>query len=88
MTNVIVARQRNIQVSTNATGGIIQTSVPVTIKGTPTLASGNTLLKIENLQNVDSANEQDGSFLIYNANTAKWVARTVELNYDLDGGTF
>ena len=88
MTNVIVARQRNIQVSSNATGGIIQTSVPVTIKGTPTLASGNTLLKIKNLQNVDSANEQDGSLLVYHANTAKWVAQKVELNSDLDGGTF
>jgi hypothetical protein len=87
MTNVIVARQRNIQVSTNATGGIIQTTVPVTLKGTPTLMTGNANLKVENLTNVISTNEEDGATLVYQANSGNFVVQKVNLG-DLDGGTF
>ena len=35
MVNVVVSRKRNVKVSTNATAGVIDTSIPVTLKNTP-----------------------------------------------------
>lgn len=85
MTNVVVSRQRNIQISTNATAGIIQTSVPVTLQNVPTLISGQ--MSVENLTNVDSTNEQDGSTLVYHANTKTYVVEPLLISA-VDGGTF
>lgn len=87
MTNVVVARQRNIQVSTNATGGIIQTSVPVTLQSVPTLMSGNTRLKLEDLVDVDVGSEVDGATLVYHANTETFVIEKANIG-EVDGGTF
>ena len=38
--NVVVARKRTVQVSTNATAGIIDSTTPVTLKPSPSVSSG------------------------------------------------
>ena len=91
MTNIVVGRQRNIHITSNATAGIIQTTVPVTLKNTPTLISGNSTLRVENLTNVNSAIETDGSTLVYDAETATFIVEPLNLSNlvgALDGGTF
>jgi hypothetical protein len=87
MTNIVVARQRNIQVSTNATGGIIQTTVPVTLQSVPTLSSANTRLKLEDLIDVDVGSEVEGATLVYHANTDSFVIEPATID-KIDGGTF
>jgi hypothetical protein len=89
VTNVIVSRKRNVKVSSNATAGIIDTTVPVTLKATPTIVSGATTL--ESLTDVVSDNETTGDTLVYNSVTKQWVAQKLDITNvtgSLDGGTF
>ena len=74
MTNTITIKVNNL--------GGVTSQLPVTIKNLPTLVSGT--LKLEGLTNIDSTQEENGSTLIYNSVTGKWVA--VPLN--VDGGNF
>jgi len=86
MVNVVVAKKRTVQVSTNATAGVLNTVTPVTLKNTPT----TTATKLENLQDIDFSNEIDGAVLVYQANTNSYVFQTVAgiNSNNLDGGTF
>lgn len=91
MTNVVVAKQRTIHVSTNATGGIINTVVPVTLKNTPTIFSGNGVSTFAHLQDVVTINETDGSTVIYDAISNKYIVKPLDLANTigtLDGGVF
>lgn len=88
MVNVVVARKRTIQVSTNATAGIIDSTTPVVLKNTPTLISGG-VDRLDHLKDVDATTELDGSTLIYDANTDKYVVRKIDFgDVGLDGGNF
>ena len=88
MVNVIVGRKRTVQVSTNTTAGVIDTSTPVVLKNAPTLSSAT---RLDGLQDVVATGETDKATLVYDAATDKYVVKQLEfgdLTGDLDGGTF
>jgi len=90
VTNVIVSKKRNVKISTNATAGIIDTTVPVTLKAIPTIISGGATT-LESLTDVVSTNETTGDTLVYNSTTKQWVAQKLDITNvtgSLDGGTF
>ena len=89
MTNVVVARKRTVQVSTNATAGIIDSTVPVTIRNTYDVSSSVT--RLDHLKDVVATGEIEGATLVYDANTDKYIVKKLDLadvTGDLDGGTF
>ena len=90
--NVVVIRKRDVQVSVNATAGIIDTNTPVTIKNNPTLlAVGSGVDRLDHLRDVDAATEIEGSTLVYQANGDLYVVKKLDLDYitgEVDGGTF
>lgn len=88
MTNVVVARKRTIQVSANGTAGILDTTVPVTLKNNPVLG---TATRLDKLTDVVANAEINGATLVYEASTDKYVVKKLDLSDvtgDLDGGTF
>lgn len=89
MVNVVVSRKRNVKVSSNATGGVIDTTVPVTLKNTPVLSSG--LDTIDELRDVRLNQRTDGSTLIYDNITDTYEVKPLDFDNivgDLDGGVF
>lgn len=91
MTNVVVARKRTVQVSANATAGIIDSTVPVTIKNIPAVSSGNGIDRLDHLKDVVASGETEGATLVYDSATDKYVVKKLDLadvTGDLDGGTF
>jgi hypothetical protein len=90
MVNVVVARKRTVQVSTNATAGIIDTTTPVTLKNTPI---GSGINRIDKLLDVDASFETDNATLVYNSILDKYIVKKLEFNdldgdIEVDGGTF
>lgn len=83
MVNVIVARPRNIKVSSNATAGVLDSSTPVTIKNV-SAAIGNGITRLDSLVDVNASNETDNATLVYNFETDTYVVKQM----NLDGGTF
>jgi hypothetical protein len=89
-TNVIVAKQKTVQVSANATMGIIDSTSPVTLVNTPTLLSVGTQL-LDQLKNVDGSNKVEGSTLVYETSNTTYVVKQLDMDYvtgGLHGGTF
>lgn len=86
--NVIVGRQRNIQVSANATGGSITSDkTPVTLKNVSTVSAS----RLDTLKDVVASGETDGAVPVYDATLDKYVVQKlsfVDVIGDLDGGTF
>ena len=85
---VIVANKRNVQVSANATAGIIDTTTPVTLKNIG-ITSGIT--RLDNLNDVDATGEVTGATLVYDATNDKYIVQKLDLTNvtgNLDGGTF
>jgi hypothetical protein len=64
------------------TGSVISTE-KVTVKNVPAVPSGSAT-KLDSLSDVDTSIEEDGSVLIYDADTDKYVVKPLEL----DGGEF
>lgn len=91
VTNVVVGRKRNIRVTANGTSGILDTSTPVTLKNTPTIASGG-VDRFDHLIDVSALNETDGAVPIYDSSADKYVVKKLDLGTDvvgdLDGGSF
>lgn len=89
MVNVVVSKRKNVRVTANTTGGVIETSPPVTLKNLATLNNGvNT---IDELTDVNLTQRNDGSTLIYDQTTDKYVVKHMEfvdITGDLDGGVF
>jgi len=89
--NVVVGRKRDIQVSANATAGIVSTNRnPVTLKNVPTVTVGG-LNRLDALNDVVSTGETSGAVPVYDAATDKYVVQKLDLSNvigDLDGGTF
>jgi|LakMenEpi03Aug12_release.lakeMendotaPanAssembly.Ray.scaffolds.fasta_scaffold05633_16 hypothetical protein len=91
MVNVVVGRRRDIRVSANATSGIIDTTVPVTIKNTPTLSSMESTQRLDSLLDVISSGETNGAVPVYDSSIDKYVVQKLNLtdvDGGLDGGTF
>lgn len=88
MINVVLARKRNIQISTNATAGIIDTTTPVVIKNNPVVGG---VTRLDRLSDVVANAEINGATLVYNANNDTYVVQKLDISDvtgDLDGGTF
>jgi hypothetical protein len=81
MVNVIVARPRNVKVSSNATAGVLDSSTPVTIKNNPSISG---ITRLDSLVDVNASNETDNATLVYDFETDTYVVKQM----DLDGGTF
>lgn len=89
MVNVVVSRKRTIQISANATAGIIDTSTPVVLKNNPVSIGGVT--RLDKLTDVSANTEIDGATLVYNAANDTYVVQKLDISDvtgDLDGGTF
>lgn len=90
--NIVVVRKREVQVSTNATAGVIDSNNPVSIKNNPTLyTAGGGVDKLTHLIDVDAVIKVEGDTLVYQANTNMYVVKQLDLNYvtgEVDGGTF
>jgi hypothetical protein len=90
MVNVVVGRKRTVQISTNATAGIIDTTTPVVLKNNPVLGGGG-VTRLDKLVDVAANNEVNGATLVYNAANDTYVVQKLDLanvTGDLDGGTF
>ena len=88
MTNVVVSRKRTIQVSANATAGIIDTSTPVILKNT---GISSNITRLDALNDVDATGEVSGATLVYDAGNDKYIVQKLDLTNvtgNLDGGTF
>jgi len=89
--NVVVARKRNVQVSTNATAGIIDSTTPVTLKPIPSLGSGSGVDRLDKLKDVVATGETNGAVPVYDATIDKYIIKQIDLGDvtgNLDGGTF
>jgi hypothetical protein len=90
--NVIIGRKRQIQVSTNATSGIIDSSTPLVLKNNPSLiAIGSGVERFDRLRDIDAAAEIEGAVPVYEANTDMYYVKKLDLDYitgEVDGGTF
>jgi len=88
MVNVVVGRKRNVRVTTNATAGVIDSTVPVTLKTVPYVSG---LTRLDHLLDVDANTESEGAVPVYEANTDTYGIKQIDLSYvvgDLDGGEF
>jgi hypothetical protein len=91
MVNVIVGKKRNVKISANGTGGIINTTVPVTLKNTPVLSSQGAVPRLDHLPDVNASQETDGATLVYSANNDTYYVKKLDLSEvtgGLDGGEF
>lgn len=91
VTNVVVGRKRNIRVSANGTSGILDSTVPVTLKNTPTISSGG-IDRLDHLKDVSAIGETTGAVPVYDSVTDKYIVKKLDLGTDvvgdLDGGSF
>jgi hypothetical protein len=88
MVNVVVSRKRNVKISSN-TAGVIDTTVPVTLKNVPTLVNG--VDTIDELHDVNLSQRNDGSTLVYDQPSDTYLVKKldfIDIAGDLDGGTF
>ena len=88
MVNVVVSRKRTIQISANATAGIIDTSTPVVLKNNPVIGAAT---RLDKLIDVAANNEVNGATLVYNSANDTYVVQQLDISNvtgDLDGGTF
>ena len=91
MTNVVVAKTKKIKVSSNATAGIINTSVPVVLKNNPTIISGGGVSSVENLLDVNVVSKITGATLVYDAGTNTYLIEPLNFSDivgNIDSGTF
>lgn len=92
MVNVVVGRKRTVKVTANATAGVLDSTVPVTLKTVPYAGQGTTSTsRLDKLSDVNAGSETEGAVPVYEANTDTYVVKKVDLSNvtgDLDGGTF
>lgn len=91
MANIVVAKPRTIKVSSNATAGIINTSVPVTLKNNTTLLSGNGASTVEQLLDVNVVSKITGATLVYDSTTNTYLIEPLnfaDITGSIDSGTF
>ena len=83
MVNVVIAQNRNIQVTANTQGTTLSTtSNPVTLKNEISLSSSST--RLDSLQDVVATSETNNSTLVYDETIDKYIVKQL----DLDGGNF
>lgn len=88
MVNVVVSKKRTVQISSNSTAGIIDTTTPVILKNNPVLGAAT---RLDTLTDVVANGEIDGATLVYNSANDTYVVQKLDLSNvtgDLDGGVF
>ena len=91
MTNIVVSKKRTILVSANTTGGIIDSTTPVKLQNTPTIINNLGTSRLDQLVDVIANSEINGSTLVYDSATDKYIVEKLDLNNtvgSLDGGQF
>ena len=84
MVNVVIAQNRNIQVTANTQGTTLTTTPnPVTLKNETSLSS-SAITRLDSLQDVVATSETNNSTLVYDETTDKYIVKQL----DLDGGNF
>ena len=70
-------KKKEIQISVDATAGIINSSTPVTLTNTPTLSVGG-VERLDRLKDVDvvEVEESDGNILTYDSDAKKWIGQS------------
>lgn len=86
-----MATQRtiNVAISKRNQTGVLNTSVPVTLKNMPVVSSGAST--VDQLKDVNLVYRADGSTLVYDPVTDIYVVKNLDFDYivgDLDGGVF
>jgi hypothetical protein len=79
----------NVAISEKNQTGVLNTSVPVTLKNMPVFSSGAST--VDQLKDVNLVNRSDGSTLVYDPNTDTYIVKRLNFEYivgDLDGGVF
>ena len=82
--NVVVANKKNVSIGGGTTG--LVTTSPGTVLSNPTMST-----RLDRLRDVDTTNQVEGSTLIYDVASGKYVLSYVDLKYvkgSLVGGTF
>ena len=72
----------------NATAGIVDSNIPVTLKNSQALIGPN---RLDRLLDVDATGEIENATLVYNADTDKYVVKKLDfanVTGSLDGGIF
>jgi hypothetical protein len=91
MTNVIVAKQKTVQVSVNSVAGIISTVAPVTLKNNPVLSTTAVATTVEGLLDVNVVSKVNGATLVFDSATNTFLIEPLnysEINGNIDGGSF
>jgi hypothetical protein len=93
MTNVVVSRKRSVQISANATAGIIDTSTPVVLKNNPSIGLGidGGVTRLDRLRDVVANAEVNGATLVYNSSNDTYVVKKLDISDvtgAIDGGIF
>ncbi len=78
ITAVVTNTTPRLIVRQTGAAGVIQTNTPVTLRNT------GVVVRIDGCADVDATNEQDGSTLVYDSATDKYVVQQI----NLDGGSF
>jgi hypothetical protein len=87
MINVVVSKIKNIQVSSNNTGGTIQTTTPVILKNNSSIINGS----VDNLTDVSIEQKIDGATLVYDIASDSYIIKPLEFQDvvgNFDGGSF
>jgi hypothetical protein len=87
--NVVVGRKRPVQVTANATAGIISTN-----KNNVTLKPGiqsQPQMRLDTLVDVVAAGETNGAVPVYDSESDKYIVQKIDISNvtgAIDGGTF
>jgi hypothetical protein len=67
---------------------VVQLERQITVPSVGIQGLGATTVNLEDLKNIDASNLTNGSVLVYNSSTRKWVASTILELQVIDGGTY
>lgn len=84
----VIGRTTHQQVKVNNTGGVLQTSTPITLKNQVTEINS-----IEDIADVAEVDVSSGSTLVYNESMDRYEVKKLDVGdivgeFDLDGGEF
>ena len=95
MINVVVAKKRNFNITSNTTGGVINTITPVNLKNTPILYSGNTTIETIEATSLTQLNDvilpnsiANNMTLVFSSASNAFIVEDRSNNMILDGGIF
>lgn len=84
----VIGRTTTQNIKVHTTGGLLQTSTPITLKN-----QVNEISSIEDIRDVAEVDVSEGATLVYNSSNDKYEVRKLQAedlsgNINLDGGEF